>query len=74
MGSILFILILGALAFGVIFCAVKLRGIPKDSVENRNKRIPYIVLMVICIIFFVLLAAMIGFIAFISYSIAVHGM
>jgi len=74
MGSILFILILGALAFGVIFCAVKLHKIPKDTIENRNKRVPYFVLMIICIIFFVLLAALIGFIAWIGYSISVHGM
>ncbi len=74
MGSILFILILGVLAFGVIFCAVKLHRIPKDTVENRNKRVPYIVLMIICIIFFVLLAALVGFIAWIGYNIAVHGM
>ncbi|MBP5443514.1 MAG: hypothetical protein J6Y60_09750 [Treponema sp.] len=74
MGSILFILILGTLAFGVIFCAVKLHRIPKDTIENRNKRVPYIVLMIICIIFFVLLAALVGFIAWIGYNIAVHGM
>ena len=74
MGSIIFILILGALIFGVIFSAVKLHGIPKDSVENRNKRTPYIVLMVICIIFFVLLIAAGGLIFWIGYNIAVHGM
>ncbi|MBO7639552.1 MAG: hypothetical protein J6S91_11310 [Treponema sp.] len=74
MGSILFFLIFGALIFGVIFSAVKLHGIPKDSVENRNKRTPYIVLMIICIIFFVLFVAMTAFIFWLSYSLAVHGM
>ncbi|MBP5357716.1 MAG: hypothetical protein J6Y69_00840 [Treponema sp.] len=74
MGSILFVLILLALIVGVILCAVKLHKIPKDTIENRNKRVPYIVTMVICIIFFVLLIAAGGLIFWIGYNIAVHGM